>query len=76
MTARSPALRISKARIAKAHGADLVNYTEPGCRCGWGCSEGKCPAGKRHWFATDNLGEPHDSAVAREVLAAIAKGTP
>lgn len=58
------------ARAAKALGADLVNYLEPGCRCGRGCSR-DCPAGKRHWFAGPNRGEPFDSSLARQVMAAV-----
>jgi|SRR3990170_43087 len=43
-------------KIARKHGARLVNYTEP---------RGE----KRHWFAGPNLGEPHDSTMARAVIA-------
>lgn len=41
--------------IARRHGAELTNYTEP---------NGK----KRHWFETQNLGEPFNSATARAVM--------
>jgi len=58
-------------RIAKKHGAVLVNYTDPGCRCGYGCTSGECPACQRHWFAGANRGEPFDSALARAVLDEI-----
>jgi hypothetical protein len=43
-------------RIARKHGAELVNYVEPG--------NGR----KRHWFNTENLGSPHDEQVATAVL--------
>lgn len=46
------------ARIAAKHGATLVNYTDPGCSCGYRCTSGDCPANRRHWFAGPNLGEP------------------
>lgn len=42
-------------RIARKHGAYLVNFTEP---------RGE----RRHWFACANQGEPFDSATARAVL--------
>jgi len=58
-------------RIARAHGAEAVNYTEPQCICGWGCAPGKCRASKRHWFEITNFGEPHNSDRARKVIAAI-----
>ena len=60
------------AKIAKKHGATLVNYSDPGCRCGHGCA-GTCPATMRHWFAAQNRGEPFDSTLAQKVLAEIAK---
>jgi Fe-S oxidoreductase len=47
-------------KIAEKHGADLVNYTEPDGR-------------KRHWFACDNYGEPHDSQVRQAVVADLEK---
>lgn len=62
------------ARIARTHGAELVNYTEPGCRCGWGCSNGRCKAAQRHWFECENRGAPFDEKTAREVMAAIGGG--
>jgi hypothetical protein len=43
------------ARIAEAHGARLVNYTEPDGR-------------RRHWFASENMGAPFDGITAKEVL--------
>ncbi len=55
------------ARIAKRHGAVLVNYYDPYCRCGRGCAR-HCPATARHWFAGPNRGEPYDSELARRVL--------
>jgi hypothetical protein len=46
--------------IAKKHGGRLVNHTEPNGR--------KC-----HWFATRNLGQPHDGQVAIAVIADLEK---
>ena len=43
-------------RIARRHGARLVNYTEPSGQ-------------RRHWFACPNLGAPFDAARAAAVLA-------
>lgn len=59
------------ARIAEEHGAELVNFTDPECKCGWGCKPFECKASQRHWFTCANYGEPHDSNIARAVLAAI-----
>jgi len=56
--------------VAKRHGAWLNNHTDPGCGCGYGCAR-ECPARQRHWFGTDNRGEPHNSATARAVMAEI-----
>ena len=64
-------------KIASKHGARLVNYCDPGCKCGHGCAK-ECPECNRHWFAGPNLGEPFDSEMARAVMADIeasAKGT-
>lgn len=44
--------------IAKSHGAEFIWVTLPG-------------DGPRFWFACDNIGEPFDSATAKEVLAAV-----
>lgn len=57
-------------RIARKHGAILVNYADPGCRCGYGCVD-DCPECKRHWFEGPNYGEPFDSELARDVMAEI-----
>lgn len=57
-------------RIARKHGVCLVNHTDPGCSCGYGCA-GECTANRRHWFAGPNLGEPFDSRMARAVEADI-----
>jgi len=54
-------------KIAAKHGAYLVNHTDPGCGCGYGCTTGDCPENRRHWFCCPNLGEPFDSATARAV---------
>ena len=45
-------------RIAKRHGANHVNYTEPGGQ-------------RRGWFACQNRGDPFDGATARAVAAEI-----
>ena len=54
-------------RIAKRHGAVLVNHTDPGCRCGYGHVR-DCPACRRHWFAGPNQGSPFDERRAAAVL--------
>ena len=59
------------ARIARSHGAELVNYTDPQCRCGHGCDPHECPKSRRHWFICNNFGEPHNSRTASAVLRAI-----
>ncbi len=61
-------------KIAQAHGAELVNYTDASCNCGYGCSPYTCKRARRHWFTCQNLGEPHNSATAHEVIAAIEAG--
>jgi hypothetical protein len=58
-------------KIARKAGAYLVNYTDPGCGCGYGCRSNDCPANRRHWFACANLGSPFDRQRADKVLAAI-----
>lgn len=45
-------------KIARKHGAYLVNYTEP---------RGE----KRHWFCCPNLGHPFDGATASAVMDAL-----
>ncbi len=45
-------------RIAKRHGADHINYTEPGGR-------------RRGWFTSPNRGSPFDQATAKAVLSDI-----
>jgi hypothetical protein len=44
--------------IAEKHGARLINHTEPDGR-------------RRHWFACENLGTPHDEQRAKAVLDEI-----
>lgn len=58
------------AKIAKANGAVLVNYTDPGCSCGHGCAR-DCKANRRHWFATPNRGNPHNQNTEAAVRAAL-----
>ena len=57
--------------VASYHGAELVNYTDPQCQCGYGCESGTCQASRRHWFTVRDMGEPHNSKTARVVLDAI-----
>lgn len=59
------------AAIAEQHGATLINHTDAGCSCGYGCRPHSCNRSRRHWFATDNRGEPFDSETAKEVLNAL-----
>lgn len=47
-------------RIAREHGADLIECTLPG-------------TGYQRWFTAPNLGEPFDSRTALAVRDAIAK---
>lgn len=58
------------AKIARKHGAELVNYCDPGCKCGYGCHN-NCPACRRHWFAGPNRGAPFDRQLADKVLTAV-----
>lgn len=58
--------------IARKHGAELCNYADPGCRCGYGCGpHDDCPENKRHWFAVINRGEPFNSTTERAVMGAL-----
>ena len=57
--------------VASQHGAVLINYTDPGCKCGRRCSDGDCPECRRHWFASTNKGEPFNSRLASEVEASL-----
>lgn len=59
------------AKTATKAGAELVNYTDPGCSCREGCSGYRCPANRRHWFAGPNRGEPWDRRLAERVMAAV-----
>lgn len=53
-------LRAAADKIAKKHGAEHVNFTEPTGR-------------ERGWFAGPNRGEPFDSLLASVVMADIDK---
>jgi len=64
-------LSAKAAKIAKANGAVLVNYTDPGCSCGHGCAR-DCKANRRHWFAAPNRGNPHDQVTRERVMSALA----
>ena len=54
------------AAIAEKHGATLVNYTDQGCSCGYGCAS-DCRAKRRHWFAAPNMGAPFDARRASQI---------
>jgi len=58
--------------IAKRHGARLVNHTDPGCMCGWGCVSGECKSARRHWFEGPNRGAPFDERLRNAVMADLA----
>ena len=60
------------ATIARQHGAELVNYTDAECKCGRGCSPGKCSASKRHWFESQNCGHPIDAHREAKVMGILA----
>lgn len=55
-------LNAKAAAIAKKHGARLVNHVS------------RRNGRKRHWFACENLGNPHDQNRARTILEEIAAG--
>ncbi len=57
--------------IARKHGAELVNYIDSYCACGHGCNPHTCKMARRHWFATRNLGAPHDQQTADAVLGEL-----
>ena len=60
------------AKIAREHGAKLINHCDSGCACGYGCpTQHDCPRNRRHWFTAPNMGEPFDSELAREVEQAL-----
>lgn len=50
-------------RIARKHGAQLVNHTGPDGR-------------KTHWFRAENIGKPEDPERANAVLTEIRKFDP
>lgn len=54
-------------RAARKHGAYLVNYSDAGCSCGYGCRD-NCPENRRHWFAGPSQGSPFDEALEKAVL--------
>jgi len=64
-------LSASFANVARKHGAELVNYTDPQCICGRGCNPHRCPMSRRHWFAAANRGEPFNSRVEQAVMSRI-----
>ncbi|MFH0825273.1 MAG: hypothetical protein V2B18_21185 [Pseudomonadota bacterium] len=60
------------AAIAKKHGSQLINYTDPGCSCGRGCRD-DCPNNRRHWFTAANHGAPFDGNLADAVETDLKK---
>lgn len=56
------------AEAAESLGADLVNYTDPGCSCGAAHGNG-CPLRRRHWFTVPEFGR--GEFVARSVLQSL-----
>ena len=59
------------AKIAAKHGAELTNYIEPQCNCGWGCATGDCKKSRRHWFSCENLGSGHDDRIRDAVISEL-----
>jgi hypothetical protein len=55
------------AEIARKHDAELINHNDPQCSCGRGCQPYECKRSGRHWFETQNLGEPFNSHTAAAV---------
>jgi hypothetical protein len=56
-------------QAARAEGADLVNYTDAQCLCGYGCWPHKCPASRRHWFTVPDAGDaPRHAARVMDCL--------
>lgn len=60
-------------KIARKHGARLVNYADPQCKCGYGCAIGECKSSRRHWFAGPNRGAPFDGQLRDAVMGEIRK---
>lgn len=58
-------------RRAHELGAELVNHTEPGCGCGYGCTglHLSCPAKRCHWLTVRELGRGEQ--LAREIMATL-----
>jgi hypothetical protein len=61
------------AAVARKHGAELVNHTDPECSCGWGCAPRRCKRSRRHWFATENRGWMLDQKVSEAVMNELAE---
>jgi hypothetical protein len=59
------------AKIATKHDAKLINHTDPQCKCGHNCELFECKWSRRHWFVSENLGEPFNTKVREAVEAAL-----
>lgn len=57
------------AAIARKHNCELVNYTDPECKCGRGCSLFDCKESRRHWFESENRGDYFNTRIERSVMA-------
>ncbi len=58
----------------RKHAVTLVNYTDPGCGCGWGCAPTRdCPSNKRHWFCGPNRGCAANRDLAQTITAELAR---
>lgn len=50
-------------------GAEVVNHTDPGDRCGRGCKPFHCPKAKRHWLTIPETGIA--AQTARSIIAQL-----
>lgn len=60
-------------RIARDHGAALINHTDAQCLCGYGCRPYTCEASRRHWFEARNEGDSANLERSKELRAALEK---
>jgi len=63
-------LSVRAEKAAREAGAELINYTDPGCNCGYGCAW-ECPSNRRHWFEGPNRGYPFDKQLEVAVMTAV-----
>lgn len=59
------------AQRATGGSVSLVNYTDAGCGCGYGCAPYTCRASRRHWFEGPDDGEPFATMRAKGTARAI-----